>query len=159
MHFKRTRSKKFLSIFAIIITSIMSCSSVFAYKPLNVTNWNPKNELTYGSFYYFLPDSESSDGYMECIDDFSVDSLDFSAKDSVFIYETDENIQTLYFNSNIHRYATCSHSFQTGTLYNHIPDGKGGCTLKIYNTVMCIKCHYKKSQTLINTIKYQKCPH
>ncbi len=56
--------------------------------------------------------------------------------------------------------ATCSHVFSVqGTSTKHTPDGKGGCTVKKYESLKCIFCNTIKVGDLISTVTYDPCPH
>lgn len=88
-------------------------------------------------------------------------SPDFSQSDFVFLSEEG---CTYYFNGymadeNGQIRASCSHSYESGTMSRHVKNSDGGCTVTTYNAKRCTKCGNVESKTEISTTTYKSCPH
>ncbi len=55
--------------------------------------------------------------------------------------------------------AICIHEFINGTVVEHQEDGQGGCVVRKYKAQVCEICGYAKTEELISTTTYTKCPH
>lgn len=55
--------------------------------------------------------------------------------------------------------AACEHEYTNGEYQEHIKNSSGGCTIKIYEASMCVKCGKVASKKLISTTTYPQCPH
>lgn len=56
-------------------------------------------------------------------------------------------------------YASCSHTYDTGVVYDHKKNSDGGCTVKSYSAKRCTKCGVVVKGDLISTTIYVVCPH
>lgn len=137
-----------VSLFAIVASSI----TVLAYEPLQSSNDEAITYLNENSFMDFVPYEENA----EALDD--VTDIDFSERDNVFISNSGQTIP-LYLETGCNTQAICNHKFIDGTLYKHVGNNSGGCTIYVYTAQVCSKCNYLKAQTLIRTTTYVKCTH
>ena len=62
-------------------------------------------------------------------------------------------------NAEASTYATCRHSYVSGTATQHTKNASGGCTMKVYEAKKCSKCGTEKIGSLIRTLSEVKCPH
>lgn len=88
-------------------------------------------------------------------------SPDFGQSDFVFLSEEG---CTYYFNGymadeNRQMRASCSHSYESGTISHHVKNSDGGCTVTTYNGKRCTKCGNVEWETEISTTTYKSCPH
>lgn len=55
---------------------------------------------------------------------------------------------------------SCVHDYSgSGTSTEHKKDGKGGCTVKTYEALICSRCGSVKKVRLMSTVTYDPCPH
>lgn len=84
--------------------------------------------------------------------------VDFSRSDSAFI--ADDTGEVTFLNEAVSGvYAVCVHNYVTGRIVDHEKDGKGGCTVKIYEGKKCTKCNQVVREKLVSTVTYDPCPH
>lgn len=84
--------------------------------------------------------------------------VDFSRSDSAFIAD-DTGEVTFLDEAASGVYAVCVHNYVTGRIVDHEKDGKGGCTVKIYEGKKCTKCNQVVREKLVSTVTYDPCPH
>ncbi|MDO4276695.1 MAG: M56 family metallopeptidase [Eubacteriales bacterium] len=149
---KSTFSKKLVASSATIITVFFSAVTIFAYKPLQSTNWNPETELTDGSFYEIVPEEGETDVTLSI-----PDNIDFSR--SNIMLQTEEGKLIPFSEKSASDYALCRHTFAQGTLNQHFPESPGGCKVNQYKITYCKICNYIKNKTFYNSISFLKCPH
>ena len=56
-------------------------------------------------------------------------------------------------------YASCTHTYATGTVSVHTKNATGGCTVTVYSAKRCTKCGYILTGDYISDINYAVCPH
>ncbi|MDO5541173.1 MAG: M56 family metallopeptidase [Eubacteriales bacterium] len=138
---------KGLSACAMAVAIMTSCSTIFAYTPLQSSSGSGN-------------DSIMSDGqFLEFVVNENDQIVDFDRSDYIFI--TDDGVKT-YINENQtspNASFICIHNFVSGTLQKHVSNNSGGCTMYVYDAKQCQKCGHLVINDLINTITYAKCIH
>lgn len=145
-------SKKILS-FVLSIIAVFSCTAtIWAYEPVRVTSWNPKETIPEEDSFieYFIEGVESELFPAE-------PDIDFSKSDVVLI--TEDGTQIPVFQENAQLKKACSHTYRTKTLAEHKKKSTGGCVVNYYDVDYCTKCKHYKNKTLTNSISYKKCIH
>ena len=128
---------------AILGSMILSSSTVLAYSPMQTST--------------FETETVSTDYTMEFETD---DTAILIPSNSNMFFETIDHTIIPIDDSNISTNAIiCIHDFTVGYVKQHIPDGKGGCTYKVYNGKICEKCGHLVVGSLASTHTYVKCPH
>lgn len=93
-------------------------------------------------------------------DPYNVEIVDFSLGDKIFISE-DGTIypveDDVFAPSQVE--AACTHSYQTGTYYEHEKNSDGSCKVVQYNVKVCSKCGDIGEYVKVATIFYDICPH
>lgn len=89
-------------------------------------------------------------------DQIPVDEQYFHISDRYFILENGKVISLT--TKNFSNYATCTHTFRSGTYKIHLKNGKS-CTVKTYSGQICTKCQTVKNSSLISSTYYPSCPH
>lgn len=56
-------------------------------------------------------------------------------------------------------YASCTHTYSSGTVRKHTKNSNGGCTVESYSAQRCTKCGFILTGDLISTTIYVVCPH
>ena len=84
--------------------------------------------------------------------------------DSHILYEEqfidDEgNVYPIYDENSTNVYASCTHSYITGTVVKHTKNSNGGCTVRSYSAKRCSKCGLVVTGDLLSTVQYDPCPH
>lgn len=127
------------------LTIAASAGTVLAYEPMqwsdstiepSIYNDNPE----YADFEF---DDEIFDA------DFSKSDLVFIANDGTEIPIIDETSERVL----------CRHNMVNGYLKNHISNGSGGCSVKVYTCQRCTRCGYLANAKYDYTVTYTKCPH
>lgn len=77
----------------------------------------------------------------------------------LFIAEDGTIMQIENGNSQASTYATCRHSYVSGTSTQHTKNTSGGCTTKVYEAKKCSKCGATVTGSCIYTSTTDKCPH
>lgn len=147
------KNKKKVSTFVITILSILFCTTtIWAYQPPKMTNWDPRILIGDGDMEVVSPEyAYESQYYIE------EDLLDFSLSDTLM--KVKNGVYSPFYSTDTPLRADCKHTFQIKEFYNHIPNNSGGCTITKYRVKICTKCNYIQSKTILNTISYDKCPH
>lgn len=152
---KDTRLKNRKNFFTFIITtlSLLFCTTtIWAYQPPKMTNWNPQTSTQNKDIELVLPEYAYESKYYS-----EEYPISFSLSDTIIVTE---NGACLPFEiSETPTRASCIHTFQTYDLYEHTLKDNGGCTLKRYKTKLCTKCSYMQSKSLISTTTFAACPH
>lgn len=144
--------QKLVTVVVSAVAVVASAMTVLAYEPLQSSNEEAIIYLTDDSCMDFVPLGEDTESFET--DDINID---FSESDNVFVYDSGLTIPIIESNSGA--YAICNHTFIDGTLYKHVPNGSGGCTMYVYTAQICSKCNYLKAQKLTSTHTYVTCPH
>lgn len=137
--------QKIITIAVSVVTVLISSLTVFAYDPMQSSNEIAVSDLEDGDFMGFSFEEDAN----------VLEDVDFDGHDEIFITDSGERI--IIEPGSIH--AICNHTYKSGTYYKHISDGKGGCTVKLYNAQICTKCNYIKVGALKSTHVYVTCPH
>lgn len=152
---KDSSIKKGKKLFTIIIIafSILSCTTtIWAYHPPKITNWNPQVWIGDKDVELVSPEYSYESQYHS-----EEDSLNFSLSNTIIV--TKDGTCSPITITDISAQASCKHTFQTQDLYEHSLNNNDGCTIKHYNATLCSKCSYVQSKTLVSTISYVECPH
>lgn len=132
-----------IAIAASVITIFASTSTILAYEPLSATNTDAIEVFDTHDFGDFLNDG-------------GVDSVDFSASDSVFVYEDGTQVAVM---DEVSPRVLCNHKMVDGYYHAHKADGSGGCKVDVYYAKKCSKCGYLYIGDLYVTHIYPVCPH
>ena len=141
------RNKKQKTAAAVMMTALICMAggaTAFAYhEPYIIEDLTGENAI--GNETYFMPESEKEEPEKLLSDYFFMDN--------------EGNVCDIS-GSDISVQRTCTHDFSIhGTFSEHEKDGKGGCTVKLYDAMQCSKCSKVKKGKLKNAITYQICPH
>lgn len=150
MYIMKKKNSKFSKLTTVIISLaaiVMSSLTVFGYEPLQSTTEEAVTGTSEGDFIEFMMDNKNS----------YTPSKEISFGDYECVFVTDDG-KVVYVGLDSPQ-AICNHKFETGYLYKHISNGKGGCTVYEYTAERCTKCNYIKTKELINTITFAKCTH
>lgn len=154
MYIMKKKNSKFSRLTTVVVSAIAIVASsltVLAYEPLQSTTGEAVIGTSEGDFIEFMPNEEDEIFYKPDI------YIDFNGHESVFVSNTD--VYTYSDFSDVSPRAICNHKFETGKLFKHISNGKGGCTVYEYTAERCTKCNYIKTKELIGTHIYTTCTH
>ena len=129
----------------LVLVLLLSSSTIIAYEK----TWAaPKEDMLNakeGSFIWF--------------DEEPLAFLDFKESSLYFVEDgTGEGMNLKEINEN-EVTAECEHSYTTGTIYEHVPNGSGGCTIYEYNAKKCTMCSDYIKINKTNTLTYEHCIH
>lgn len=130
------------------LTVLASASTALAYQPMQSSDMSIKDSIDSGDFEF---------ANFRSPDNSSVDKLDFSKSESVFVTLDGEEFP-IYDETSTSR-ALCTHSMVDGYWETHKSNSSGGCTVTIYTAQRCKKCGYLANAQYYNTVTYAKCPH
>lgn len=127
------------------LTVAASAGTVLAYEPMQ---WS--DSTIESSIYNDNPEYADFEFDDEIFDaDFSKSDLVFIANDGTEIPIIDETSERVL----------CRHNMVNGYLKNHISNGSGGCSVKVYTCQRCTRCGYLANAKYDYTVTYTKCPH
>lgn len=127
------------------LTIAASAGTVLAYEPMQ---WS--DSTIESSIYSDNPEYADFEFDDEIFDaDFSKSDLVFIANDGTEIPIIDETSERVL----------CRHNMVDGYLKNHISNGSGGCSVKVYTCQRCTRCGYLANAKYYATHSYAKCPH
>lgn len=127
------------------LTIAASAGTVLAYEPMQ---WS--DSTIESSIYNDNPEYADFEFDDEIFDaDFSKSDLVFIANDGTEIPIIDETSERVL----------CRHNMVNGYLKNHISNGSGGCSVKVYTCQRCTRCGYLANAKYDYTVTYTKCPH
>lgn len=127
------------------IAMFVSSLSVFAYESKSVSFL----EETGGEIYFWEDDSYLDVWFPPVAEE---GEWLFIAEDGTIMPIEDGN-------SEASTYATCRHSYVSGTSTKHNVNTNGGCTTKVYEAKKCSKCGATVTGSCIYTSTTDKCPH
>ena len=147
-----TQKRKLLTPVLLTVLCLTAGIPVAAYSPYTI-DW--RNETN------FLEEDDFTADWIEYSDDPTVsdipdDEQTFSITDAYIL--TDEGEIIVLKTSAAVRAACKQHTYKSGTLKKHRPNGKG-CTVDTYNSIYCTKCHFVKNKTFYSSLTYKICPH
>ncbi len=152
---RKSRKTKYTAFLCCaLLTICCSTLSVAAYQPIQIT-WQDNAD--------YVRNLERSKFVPEGIPDepeFPPDPYEeyFKTCDSFFVQENGDICFDLD-TTEASVQSTCRHSYQAGKTYDHINDGKGGCTYSIYSVERCSKCGNLRNKKFISSFTYAVCPH
>ena len=127
------------------LTIAASAGTVLAYEPMQWSDGSIESNI-----YNDSPEYAGFEFADEVFDaDFSKSDLVFVANDGTEIPIIDETSERVL----------CKHNMVDGYLKNHISNGSGGCTVKVYTCQRCTRCGYLANAQYHNTVTYAVCPH
>lgn len=127
------------------LTIAASAGTVLAYEPMQWSDGSIESNI-----YNDSPEYAGFEFADEVFDaDFSKSDLVFVANDGTEIPIIDETSERVL----------CKHNMVDGYLKNHISNGSGGCTVKVYTCQRCTRCGYLANAKYHNTVTYAVCPH
>lgn len=151
VHSKIMRIASFvLAVFLLALSPL----PVLAYSPmLSYKSGDPSSDIDFEGILYNGFDQEDFhvfgiyDPFLELGSDYDifVDVDGFPSTISERISQTERSV--------------CTHTWQSGQLYQHIKNNDGSCTVNIYQVQICSKCNYINYSKLINSVQYAVCPH
>lgn len=148
---KQAPFKKTNIILLTIITCLLCTTTIWAYKPIKTTNWDPKSLLcTEDGYIEFLSMEDAKAMYEKMFVDFSISDI---------MIESENGTYTPLRSENSSMRAVCNHSYKSQRIQQLIPASNGGCTVEIYIANVCTKCNYVKSRTFENSHSYANCLH
>lgn len=127
------------------VAMFMSSLSVFAYDTKSVAFFEEA-----GGEIYFWEDDSYLDVWLPPVAE---------EGEWLFIAEDGTVMSVENGNAEASTYATCRHSYVSGTATQHTKNASGGCTMKVYEAKKCSKCGTEKIGSLIRTLSEVKCPH
>ena len=147
-----TQKRKLLTPVLLTVLCLTAGIPVAAYSPYTI-DW--RNETD------FLEEDDFTADWIEYSDDPAAsdipdDEQTFSVTDAYIL--TDDGEIIVLKTSGTVRAACKQHTYKSGTLKKHRPNGKG-CTVDTYNSIYCTKCHFVKNKTFYSSLTYKLCPH
>lgn len=137
--------RKGIIVMVSALTIAASAGTVLAYEPMQ---WS--DSTIESSIYNDNPEYADFEFDDEIFDaDFSKSDLVFIANDGTEIPIIDETSERVL----------CRHNMVNGYLKNHISNGSGGCSVKVYTCQRCTRCGYLANAKYDYTVTYTKCPH
>ena len=127
------------------LTIAASAGTVLAYEPMQ---WS--DSTIESSIYYDNPEYADFEFVDEVFD------ADFSKSDLVFVANDGTEIPII---NEVSERVLCKHNMVDGYLKNHISNGSGGCSVKVYTCQRCTRCGYLANAKYYATHSYAKCPH
>ena len=127
------------------LTIAASAGTVLAYEPMQ---WS--DSTIESSIYYDNPEYADFEFVDEVFD------ADFSKSDLVFVANDGTEIPII---NEVSERVLCRHNMVDGYLKNHISNGSGGCSVKVYTCQRCTRCGYLANAKYYATHSYAKCPH
>lgn len=92
--------------------------------------------------------------------DLPEDEAHFQYTDEYFVLEDGTVLYgPFYTDTSAESRNACAHTWQEGQSKRHALHSNGGCTVTVYNGLVCPKCHATKNMTYLNDISYGICPH
>lgn len=77
-----------------------------------------------------------------------------------FVTETAEVYYDVYTEQGEYQtYGSCSHTYTSGVITEHIKNSSGGCKVDYYDGKCCNKCGYVVYGDFIKSVSYGTCPH
>ena len=140
---KNTKTSKIGIAAAILGSMILSSSTVLAYSPMQTSNHENNIDATDGAITF--ESGAFNNGLF--------------AESNLYFESLNGEIIPIFTSNADSRAIICIHDYEVGHASQHIPNSKGGCTVKVYNAKICLKCNHLVTTDLINTITYAKCPH
>lgn len=145
------------SLCALALSLIMCLTAaipVYAYSPATI-DWREGGEAT-------PEDLENTDWIIISKNispwyDIPEDECTFLSCDTYFILDTG-TIIPLAGKISADLQANCNHSYQSGTLKQHILSGTG-CVVITYSAQICNKCNFVKNKVAIGRSEHNPCPH
>lgn len=139
------------AILAAIGLTICSSFPVFAYQAPTKVVWENSTEED-----IFLSSSNQSVDFEE-----NTKNLRYSLDTQPILYDNQfiDNDGNIYEETENNSKAKCEHNYVDGTYQKHTKNSDGSCITKSYNAQRCSKCGTMRIGTLINEMKYTKCPH
>ena len=128
------------------LTIAASAGTVLAYEPLQSSDVKVTKDIKTDAPEYTNFDFEEYDEV----------NNEFSESDSIFVSLYGEIVPI--YDTNIPK-ALCKHNMVNGYLKNHISNGSGGCSVKVYTCQRCTRCGYLANSKYDYTVTYTKCPH
>ena len=128
------------------LTIAASAGTVLAYEPLQSSDVKVTKDIKTDAPEYTNFDFEEYDEA----------NNEFSESDSIFVSLYGEIVPI--YDTNIPK-ALCKHNMVDGYLKNHISNGSGGCSVKVYTCQRCTRCGYLANSKYDYTVTYTKCPH
>ncbi|MEE1258405.1 MAG: M56 family metallopeptidase [Lachnospiraceae bacterium] len=127
------------------VAMFVSSLSVFAYDTKSVAFFEEA-----GGEIYFWEDDSYLDIWFPPV-----------AEEGEWLFVAEDGIVMPVGNGNTEAstYATCRHSYVSGTSTRHTKNANGGCTTKVYEAKKCSKCGVTVTGSCIYTSTTDKCPH
>ena len=72
---------------------------------------------------------------------------------------TDENGNIYPVEEEVRVKRGCVHEYVSGTVTEHTKNSNGSCLVEYIEAMRCIKCGRLQYGSVINEVKYAKCPH
>lgn len=140
----------------IAIAVFVSSLTVYAYEERQIQYFDRPYEKVESSYLY---SDWEQDGRIEL--DIKYDAYEkYVNADNVlfFVSEAGEVHYDVHTEAD-QMYKACSHTYSSGTIANHIKDGKGGCKMDYYEGKWCTRCGHTVYGDFIKSSVYAVCPH
>ena len=155
---RKPKKRKGILLTALLLMSAATVIPVLAYESPKVVYNENLEKGNVPTAVVFVPDGEElvdkPDWY---VDGIPTEEIPFITTDAYFMDEAG-NV-TYLSEEDVSMQATCSHSFQSGTVRTHEKNTTGGCTVIEYSCQRCSKCGYIKNKVEQSRTTKKTCPH
>lgn len=158
--------KKWNKIAAGVITvGLVFVNSLTAFAYPDVVQREYENQVSQDELDYemkldewvFVPDKADDEQFTD-IANYVLDNGIPILYDKQFI-DAEGNIYPVQGENSMNGYASCTHTYITGVVNDHMKNSDGGCTVRSFSAKRCTKCGLVVSGDLIGTATYVVCPH
>ena len=159
---KRKKWNRVAAVALVAVLAFANSMTVFAYRDTverEVTedvSVEDAGELAQSDTFMFVPKETGEDVMQEFRQSETLGSVQEILYDRQFVDE-EGNIYPILEDDGIEPH--CSHTFVSGTGFDHIKKSDGSCKIIEFEAQRCSKCGYIIQGATISTTTYTKCPH
>ncbi len=140
----------------IALAVFVSSLTVYAYEERQIRYFDTLYEKVESSYLY---GDWEQDGRTEIEIKYDAYETYINADNIIFFVSEDGEVYYDVHTETDQMYRACSHTYSSGTVVDHIKDGKGGCKMNYYDAKYCAKCGHVVYGDCIRTVTYAVCSH
>ncbi len=140
----------------IALAVFVSSLTVYAYEERQIRYFDTPYEKVESCYLY---GDWEQDGRTEIEIKYDAYETYINADNIIFFVSEDGEVYYDVHMETDQMYRACSHTYSSGTVVDHIKDGKGGCKMNYYDAKYCAKCGHVVYGDCIRTVTYTVCPH
>ncbi len=140
----------------IALAVFASSLTVYAYEERQIWYLDTPYEKVESSYLY---SDWEQDGRTEIDIKYDAYEIYVNADNIIFFVSEEGKVYYDVHTETDQMYRACSHAYASGTIANHIKDGKGGCKMNYYDAKYCTKCGHVVYGDFVKSSIYAVCPH